>query len=188
MGLELYLDLLSQPCRSIYIFARTNNIPFEFKHVELFKGEEDGLGWAAGPGGSEPRAQRSSLGSRQTRCWGRSRRRRAARSGPAQVSSRGGVRAAPAACRDSWRAGTGGNATPGRRTALRGTLGRRGQGPAALRLLQPWFRVSVGLCVAAGAFLWPLWDGGGSAVLLCLLSLLRPGAPRTADCTVMESP
>lgn len=46
MGLELYLDLLSQPCRSIYIFARTNNIPFEFKHVELFKGEEDGLGWA----------------------------------------------------------------------------------------------------------------------------------------------
>ncbi|POI24395.1 hypothetical protein CIB84_011855, partial [Bambusicola thoracicus] len=37
MGLELYLDLLSQPCRSIYIFARTNNIPFEFKHVELFK-------------------------------------------------------------------------------------------------------------------------------------------------------
>ncbi|RMC06019.1 hypothetical protein DUI87_17564 [Hirundo rustica rustica] len=38
MGLELYLDLLSQPCRSIYIFARSNNIPFEFKHVELFKG------------------------------------------------------------------------------------------------------------------------------------------------------
>uniref|UniRef100_A0A8D0F4D7 glutathione transferase n=1 Tax=Strix occidentalis caurina TaxID=311401 RepID=A0A8D0F4D7_STROC len=39
MGLELYLDLLSQPCRSIYIFARSNNIPFEFKHVELMKGE-----------------------------------------------------------------------------------------------------------------------------------------------------
>ncbi|XP_074777432.1 glutathione S-transferase theta-1-like isoform X2 [Athene noctua] len=37
MGLELYLDLLSQPCRSIYIFARSNNIPFEFKHVELMK-------------------------------------------------------------------------------------------------------------------------------------------------------
>lgn len=89
MGLELYLDLLSQPCRSIYIFARTNNIPFEFKHVELFKGEE---GWQGGRRGraSEPRAQRSSLGSRQTRCWERSRRRRrrAARSGPAQVSCR----------------------------------------------------------------------------------------------------
>ncbi|XP_074700370.1 glutathione S-transferase theta-1-like isoform X2 [Strix aluco] len=39
MGLELYLDLLSQPCRSIYIFARSNNIPFEFKHVELMKGQ-----------------------------------------------------------------------------------------------------------------------------------------------------
>ena len=62
MGLELYLDLLSQPCRSIYIFARTNNIPFEFKHVELFKGEEGRQGGRRGRG-SEPRAQRSSLGS-----------------------------------------------------------------------------------------------------------------------------
>ncbi|XP_032931718.1 glutathione S-transferase theta-2B [Catharus ustulatus] len=39
MGLELYLDLRSQPCRALYIFARSNNIPFEFKHVELAKGE-----------------------------------------------------------------------------------------------------------------------------------------------------
>ncbi|XP_039581986.1 glutathione S-transferase theta-1-like [Passer montanus] len=39
MGLELYLDLLSQPCRALYIFARSNNIPFEFKRLQLAKGE-----------------------------------------------------------------------------------------------------------------------------------------------------
>ncbi|XP_021268145.1 glutathione S-transferase theta-2B [Numida meleagris] len=39
LELELYLDLRSPPCRALYIFARCNNIPFEFKHVELMTGQ-----------------------------------------------------------------------------------------------------------------------------------------------------
>ncbi|KAK2838106.1 hypothetical protein Q5P01_015318 [Channa striata] len=37
--MELYLDLLSQPCRSVFLFAKATGIPFEFKRVDLAAGD-----------------------------------------------------------------------------------------------------------------------------------------------------
>ncbi|OCU01842.1 hypothetical protein XELAEV_18007620mg [Xenopus laevis] len=37
--LTLYLDLMSPPCRSVYIFAKANNIPFNNHQMRIFKGE-----------------------------------------------------------------------------------------------------------------------------------------------------
>lgn len=37
--MELYLDLYSQPCRSVFLFAKLAGIPFEFKHVDLIAGK-----------------------------------------------------------------------------------------------------------------------------------------------------
>ncbi|XP_043924606.1 glutathione S-transferase theta-3-like [Protopterus annectens] len=39
MVVQLYLDLLSQPCRSVFIFAKINSIPFEFESVQLCNGD-----------------------------------------------------------------------------------------------------------------------------------------------------
>jgi len=38
MSLEIYLDLFSQPCRSVYIFTKKNNIQFDHKKISLFEG------------------------------------------------------------------------------------------------------------------------------------------------------
>uniref|UniRef100_A0A8C5LJQ2 glutathione transferase n=1 Tax=Leptobrachium leishanense TaxID=445787 RepID=A0A8C5LJQ2_9ANUR len=36
---SIYLDPLSQPCRSVYLFAKVNKIPFKHEALQLFKGE-----------------------------------------------------------------------------------------------------------------------------------------------------
>ncbi|XP_029295641.1 glutathione S-transferase theta-1a [Cottoperca gobio] len=38
--MELYLDLHSQPCRSVFLFAKAVGIPFEFKLVDLAAGHQ----------------------------------------------------------------------------------------------------------------------------------------------------
>ncbi|XP_072243349.1 glutathione S-transferase theta-1a [Leuresthes tenuis] len=38
--MEIYLDLISPPCRAVYLFAKALGIPFEFKSVELTAGQQ----------------------------------------------------------------------------------------------------------------------------------------------------
>ena len=38
-NLKVYLDLMNQPCRALYIFMEMNSIPFDVKTVALRKGE-----------------------------------------------------------------------------------------------------------------------------------------------------
>ncbi|XP_061586620.1 glutathione S-transferase theta-1a [Cololabis saira] len=38
--MELYLDLVSPPCRAVYLFAKALGISFEFKQVELSAGQQ----------------------------------------------------------------------------------------------------------------------------------------------------
>lgn len=40
--MELYLDLVSPPCRAVYLFARALGIPFHFQLVELTAGKAAG--------------------------------------------------------------------------------------------------------------------------------------------------
>ncbi|KAM6965564.1 glutathione S-transferase theta-1a [Aplochiton taeniatus] len=40
--MELYLDLHSQPCRSVFLFAKIAHIPFDYKFVDLASGQHYG--------------------------------------------------------------------------------------------------------------------------------------------------
>jgi len=38
MGLDMYVDLVSPPCRAVVLMVRKNNIPCTEKTLDLFKG------------------------------------------------------------------------------------------------------------------------------------------------------
>jgi hypothetical protein len=38
MSLKFYGNLLSQPCRAIFLFLKANEIPYEFKFVDMAQG------------------------------------------------------------------------------------------------------------------------------------------------------
>uniref|UniRef100_A0A8C6SVL4 glutathione transferase n=1 Tax=Neogobius melanostomus TaxID=47308 RepID=A0A8C6SVL4_9GOBI len=40
MSLKLFLDMISQPCRSVFLFAKKNNLPVEVKLISLKNGEQ----------------------------------------------------------------------------------------------------------------------------------------------------
>lgn len=44
MPLKFYGNLLSQPCRAIFIFLKANQIPYEFKFIDMAKGMLLGTG------------------------------------------------------------------------------------------------------------------------------------------------
>ena len=39
MVLEFYYDMVSEPCRAIYLFLKLNKVPFEPKEVSIIKGK-----------------------------------------------------------------------------------------------------------------------------------------------------